>query len=948
MTPAVRRRPLPGIPSAPEAPLPDGAKPQPPSNSWAALGPDRPGRQTARLRRALRCLLGAGLLSLCLQAAAPDPLARWTFAEDARDVMGVMDGFLEGGAAIANGRLILNGSDAYLQTAALPVDVTEKTLTAWVAVNPLTQGGGGVISLQTSDGETFDAIVYAERQARKWVAGSDFWRRTQDVDAPQETAENVLVHLALVYRADNSIALYRNGEPYGAPYAPASPVMTYPAGFAQVLLGMRHGISPGGDRMFRGEIDEAALYDRALTATEIAALVAERSLRFTEAPQDVAAFVGESRTLRALAVGDPTPTYQWWKNNAPLTGATDPELTFPSLTLGDAGSYHVVATSGSQSATSATARVTVYLPIENHLVGHWRLNETTGLIAADATPNRLDGTLLNFWDETFQWTPGRVGNGLALFGTERVEVHSPLFNLDSFTAALWLRVDELGAQMSPISRERASNCESWGLEVRPTGQLNFFVFGATGFVADVQSSVNVEPGTFHHVVVTYHHADSRPDLYLDGQLVSSTRGRGPDSGPPGYDASPLTFGRRLGACTYPEQPPYVVDEIQLYDRVLNASEVTYLFDRPGDTLPADPLLPPAITRQPEGASLVIGGSVTFRVEAAGTAPLAYQWTKDGVPLAGATAAELTITDAQPDDAGQYAVVVTNALGTTTSAAVSLRVFESGSGLIARWTFDTDARDVVGSMHGTLEGGATLVDGRLVLDGVDSFLRTDPLPMDLSEKTLAAWVVVNPLSQAGGGVLTVQSGDGETFDAIVFGERQPQRWMAGSDNWRRTQDVDAAPETVEGARLHIAIVYDENQRIALYRGGQPYGAPYVAGSPLVTYTAGDGHVLIGMRHGLALVPARLFQGEVDEASLYNRALTPGEIATLAGTAVPQLRFARDGNSLTLSWSAELTGFLLEQTDTLPGSTWTSVAGVVNNQVTVNAGTGHAYFRLRQSP
>jgi hypothetical protein len=896
----------------------------------------------------IRGLLGMALLSPGLEAAAPAPLARWTFAEDARDVVGVMDGFLEGGATIANGRLILNGSDAYLQTAALPVDVTGKTLTAWVAVNPLTQAGGGILSLQTSDGETFDAIVYAERQARRWVAGSDFWRRTADVGGPDETAENVLVHFAIVYGADNSIALYRNGEPYGAPYTPESPVITYPAGFAQVLLGMRHGISPGGDRMFRGEIDEAALYDHALTGAEIAALVAERSLRFTEAPGDVAAFVGESRTLRAAALGDPTPTYQWWKNDAPVAGATSPELTFPSLTLGDAGAYQVSATSGSQSITSSVARVTVFLPIANHLVGHWRLNETTGLTAADATANHLDGALVNFWDETFQWTPGRVDNGLAVFGPERVEVHSPLFDLDSFTAALWLRVDELGGQASPISRERASNCESWGLEVRPTGQLNFFVFGATGFVADVQSSVNVEPGTFHHVVLTYRHADSQPDLYLDGLLVSSTRGRGPDSGPPGYDASPLTFGRRLGACTYPEQPPYVVDEIQLYDRVLNASEVAYLFDRPGDTLPADPLLPPAITRQPVGETVVIGGSATFQAEAAGTAPLAYQWTKDGVPIAGATAAELTITGAQPDDAGQYAVVVTNALGTATSAAVSLRVFESGSGLIARWTFDTDAQDVVGSMHGTLEGAATVVDGRLLLDGVDSFLRTEPLPVDLMEMTLAAWVVVNPLSQGGGGVLTVQSSDGETFDALVFGERQPQRWMAGSDNWRRTQDVDGPPETLEGAPVHIAIVYDENQRIALYRGGQPYGAPYTAGNPLVTYTAGDGHVLIGMRHGISLVPARLFRGEVDEASLYNRALTPGEIATLAGSAVPRLRFARDGGSLTLSWSAELTGFILEQTDALPAGSWASVAGVVNNQVTVSVGTGHAYFRLRQSP
>ena len=39
-----------------------------------------------------------------------------------------------------------------------------------------------------------------------------------------------------------------------------------------------------------------------------------------------------------------------------------------------------------------------------------------------------------------------------------------------------------------------------------------------------------------------------------------------------------------------------------------------------------------------------------------------------------------------------------------------------------------------------------------------------------------------LQQAGGGAISVQSLDGSIFDAIVFGEREPACWMAGSDNF----------------------------------------------------------------------------------------------------------------------------------------------------------------------
>ena len=203
------------------------------------------------------------------ETSAPQPLARWSFDKDARDQLGTLHGELLGGATLRNSRLILDGNDAHLRTRPLGRELREKTLEAWVALANLDQSGGGVLTVETSNGAVFDAIVFAERGARKWVNGSNNFLRSRTLDGVTETAKlGELIHLAVSYRADGTIAFFRNGQPYDAPHKPDAPLVTFPAD-AHVLLGRRH--TGGGRAFLAGEIDEARLYDRALTAEEIAA-----------------------------------------------------------------------------------------------------------------------------------------------------------------------------------------------------------------------------------------------------------------------------------------------------------------------------------------------------------------------------------------------------------------------------------------------------------------------------------------------------------------------------------------------------------------------------------------------------------------------------------------------------------------------------------------------------
>ena len=83
--------------------------------------------------------------------------------------------------------------------------------------------------------------------------------------------------------------------------------------------------------------------------------------------------------------------------------------------------------------------------------------------------------------------------------------------------------------------------------------------------------------------------------------------------------------------------------------------------------------PATITTQPLGQLVDQGSNATFTVVAGGTPPFTYQWRFNGTNLAGATAATLTVPNVQPEQAGNYSVIVGNAAGSVASANALLQV-----------------------------------------------------------------------------------------------------------------------------------------------------------------------------------------------------------------------------------------------------------------------------------
>jgi len=111
---------------------------------------------------------------------------------------------------------------------------------------------------------------------------------------------------------------------------------------------------------------------------------------------------------------------------------------------------------------------------------------------------------------------------------------------------------------------------------------------------------------------------------------------------------------------------------------------------------------PVITTQPQNRSVKVGQSATFTVEATGTAPLTYEWRKNGVAISNTNSASYTVSSASLSDNGaKYSVKITNGYGSVTSQEATLTVteevavvnvlnnpgFESGT---TGWTFYSNA------------------------------------------------------------------------------------------------------------------------------------------------------------------------------------------------------------------------------------------------------------------
>lgn len=155
------------------------------------------------------------------------------------------------------------------------------------------------------------------------------------------------------------VTLYANGLPIATR---DGTVASYGSSAFNFNIGGGGVFNASGDP-FLGNIDEVAIFDKALTTAQVqdiyyAANIAPKITTQPKAP-DRELSEGNSATLTVVASGTPPLSYQWRKDGGNLAGKTTPELALTNLRVTDSGVYDVVVTNPYGSATSNPVTLTV-------------------------------------------------------------------------------------------------------------------------------------------------------------------------------------------------------------------------------------------------------------------------------------------------------------------------------------------------------------------------------------------------------------------------------------------------------------------------------------------------------------------------------------------------------------------------------------------------------------
>ncbi len=612
-------------------------------------------------------------------------------------------------------------------------------------------------------------------------------------------------------------------------------------------------------------------------------------------PTNQTVVVGGSVTFSVAADGTPPLSYQWNFKGTNIGGATNTSLTLTNVQLSQAGNYAVLVTNLYGSILSSNAVLTVIpsgacTPAPSGLVSWWR---------AEGNANDSIGTNNGTSTGGITYTNGEVGQAFVFNNTTSyIPVPaSPSLNIgtnNGFTIECWIQPNAFNNQEPGAPIIEWDSATTDGLQLWSQGALAVNIKDTSGN-AHKFNTVNgiLTTNNFQHVALTYDKSSGLAVLYYNGVAVTNAN-FGSITPQTTY---PVNIGRRTGqpignGDTYGG----LMDELSLYNRALSPNEISaiYIAGIAGKCFtPA----PPTIISQPTNQTVYLGLTANFNVVASGTPPLSYQWNFNGTNIGGATNTSLTLTNVQLSQAGNYAVLVTNLYGSSLSSNATLAVFPPGtcdpvpSGVVAWWSAEGNANDIIGTNKGYPTGGITYTNGEVgqafVFNGSTSYI---PIPASPSLNlgtgsglTIECWIKPSAVNTAGSGGPLIEW-DSASTDGTEF-------WADGDNSlFTNVKDTSGNAHRLQTAAgvintnnwQHVAVTYDKGSgRLLIYtNGGVAASANVGSFTPQTTYP-----VNLGRRTGQPIGNGDSYGGLMDELSLYNRALSSNEIATIynAGSA-----------------------------------------------------------------
>lgn len=644
--------------------------------------------------------------TLSLQAAVcyPPPsglVAWWPGDGDARDNIGGNDGVLRGAAGFGPGKV---GQDFTFASSGY-VNVPDETNWSFGTNDFSIELWASFSSVQTDN-----FFVAHDESASGGTNRWSFGLNSGSLQFQTSSASGIssspfapiignYYHLAVTHTG-GIYTFYVNGVPMGSvTNSTPVPVAHAPLAFAQ----------SGGLGYLNGQLDEIAIYNRALSPSEILGIYTAGSAGkcetaaapvITTQPANQTVTAGATVTLTAQIASPQPLVCQWYFNYAPVTGATNLSLTLYSVSTNQAGLYQLVASNALSSVASRLAQLTV-LPNTNVLPVIIVQPQSRMYMACD--PATLSVTATGNGPFSYQWY---------LNGTTPVGGNSPTLTLPAISPTC------AGTYTVEVSNGAGSVTSSNAVvSIVPGSLLYFNNFSGGGLTGPFPGDPN-GPGT-----ASDSSAPSPPIVALVGNNLDygylGLGGTGPvnigfntSSGgsvgfwgllPPaeifesvtaycgtnGASAFPLegTAFASISAENYAGQPfpawTYVSSDIPPAGRSPGYTwfgweyEINYP-NNPNETCEIDDVtissfLPPLILAPLQDQSALTGETVAFNIVAVGDHSMKYQWQLDGTNLPGATTSTLTLNSVTTNQSGAYGVLVGNSLGSVQSAAATLTV-----------------------------------------------------------------------------------------------------------------------------------------------------------------------------------------------------------------------------------------------------------------------------------
>ncbi|MCC6322424.1 MAG: immunoglobulin domain-containing protein [Phycisphaerales bacterium] len=410
----------------------------------------------------------------------------------------------------------------------------------------------------------------------------------------------------------------------------------------------------------------------------------------TDSPDSITRCSGASAEFSVTFTGSPAPGLQWRKNGTNIAGATGSTFSIPSVLVGDAGSYDCVATNTCGSDTSASAVLTVQVPVgfvfqpENQTVCQGEF--TTIAVTPSGTGPftyswRKNGNPIGGFSATYSINPVEPTHA----GNYDCVVTNACGSATSSVAVL--TVTALPAvTTSPVSVAVCpGDPASFTVVATGAAPLSYQwqkdgadVAGATSPTLNIPSVAAGNAGAYWCVVTnscgsTFSDAAT---LTLGGGPTITTQ-PSPATVCEGQPASFTIVATGTGTITYQwrkggvdvsgaTSATYNLATVAIGDAGSYDCVATTCAGATSNAALLTVNSAPSITTQPSGVSGCEGSGVTLSVVAAGTAPLSYQWRKNSSDIPSATGASLNFPSLAAADAASYDCVVTNSCGNLAS------------------------------------------------------------------------------------------------------------------------------------------------------------------------------------------------------------------------------------------------------------------------------------------